>query len=145
MASNHVLPGAGGDVDITTDPARIDVDLVHRFLSESSYWAQGRSRDIVERSIRNSLCFSVLVDGRQVGFARVATDRAVFAYLMDVFILPEWRGRGLSKRLMQTILGHPDLQGLKLFLLRTSDAHGLYRQFGFEPIDRPENLMARTG
>jgi N-acetylglutamate synthase-like GNAT family acetyltransferase len=145
MASNHVLPGAGGDVDITTDPARIDVDLVHRFLSESSYWAQGRSRDIVERSIRNSLCFSVLVDGRQVGFARVATDRAVFAYLMDVFILPEWRGRGLSKRLMQTIVGHPDLQGLKLFLLRTSDAHGLYRQFGFEPIDRSENLMARTG
>jgi N-acetylglutamate synthase-like GNAT family acetyltransferase len=145
MASNHVLPGADGDVDITTDPGRVDVDLVHRFLSESSYWAQGRSRDIVERSIRNSLCFSVLVDGRQVGFARVATDRAVFAYLMDVFILPEWRGRGLSKRLMQTILGHPDLQGLKLFLLRTSDAHGLYRQFGFEPIDRPENLMARTG
>jgi N-acetylglutamate synthase-like GNAT family acetyltransferase len=130
------------DIEITTDPARIDVDLVHRFLSESSYWAQGRSRETVERSIRHSLCFSVFLDGQQVGFARVASDRAVFAYLMDVFILPAWRGRGLSKRLMRAILEHPELQGLKLFLLRTSDAHGLYAQFGFEPVERPENLMA---
>jgi N-acetylglutamate synthase-like GNAT family acetyltransferase len=131
------------NVEITTDRSRIDVEVVYRFLSESAYWALGRSRETVERSIAHSLCFSVLCDRQQVGFARVVTDRAVFAYLMDVFILPEWRGRGLSKRLMATILAHPDLQDLKLFLLRTGDAHGLYRQFGFEPVERPEELLAR--
>ena len=88
------------EVEITTDRSRIDVDVVHRFSSESSYWAMGRSRDTVERSIAHSLCFSVVRDGQQVGFARVVTDRAVFAYLMDLFILPERRGRDLSKRLM---------------------------------------------
>jgi GNAT superfamily N-acetyltransferase len=98
----------------------------------------------VERSIRHSLCFSVICGSEQVGFARVVSDRAVFAYLMDVFILPAWRGRGLSKRLLQAIIDHPELQGLKLFLLRTSDAHGLYAQFGFGPIERPEDLMARV-
>ena len=130
-------------VEITTDRARIDIDRVHQFLSESAYWALGRSRDTVERSIENSICFSVFLEGQQVGFARVVSDRAVFAYLMDLFILPPWRGRGLSKHLMRAILEHPDLQGLKLFL-RTSDAHGLYARFGFEPIDRPEDLMVRT-
>jgi len=133
------------NVEITTDRARIDVDRVHQFLSSSAYWALGRSREIVERSIEHSLCFSVIVEGEQAGFARVVSDRAVFGYLMDVFILPPWRGRGLSKQLMRAIVEHPDLQGLKLFLLRTSDAHGLYAQFGFEPIERPENLLARSG
>ena len=132
-----------GEVEITTDQSRVDVDVVHNFLSESAYWALGRPRATVERSIRNSLCFSVFCDGGQVGFARVVSDRAVFAYLMDVFILPPWRGQGLSKALMTAILAHPDLQGLKLFLLRTSDAHGLYAQFGFEPIDRADDLMVR--
>ena len=131
-------------VEITTDPARIDIDCVHRFLSESAYWALGRSRETVERSIAHSLCFSVLVGGRQAGFARVVSDRAVFAYLMDVFILPPWRGHGLSKELMRVILAHPDLQSLKVFLLRTSDAHGLYEQFGFRPIERPEDLLSRV-
>jgi len=133
------------NVEITTDRARIDVDRVHQFLSSAAYWALGRSREIVERSIEHSLCFSVIVEGEQAGFARVVSDRAVFGYLMDVFILPPWRGRGLSKQLMRAIVEHPDLQGLKLFLLRTSDAHGLYAQFGFEPIERPENLLARSG
>lgn len=133
------------NIQITTDRARIDVDRVHQFLSRSAYWALGRSREIVERSIEHSLCFSVIVDGEQAGFARVVSDHAVFAYLMDVFILPPWRGRGLSKQLMRAILDHPDLQGLKLFLLRTSDAHGLYAQFGFEPIERPQDLLARSG
>ena len=133
------------NVEITTDRARIDVDRVHQFLSSSAYWALGRSREIVERSIEHSLCFSVIVEGEQAGFARVVSDRAVFGYLMDVFILPPWRGRGLSKQLMRAIVEHPDLKGLKLFLLRTSDAHGLYAQFGFEPIERPENLLARSG
>jgi len=132
-----------GEVEITTDSSRVDVDVVHRFLSESAYWALGRSRRTVERSIRNSLCFSVFCDRQQVGFARVVSDRAVFAYLMDVFILPPWRGQGLSKKLMAAILAHPDLQGLTLFLLRTSDAHGLYAQFGFEPVERPGDLMVR--
>jgi len=132
-----------GEVEITTDQSRVDVDVVHNFLSQSAYWALGRPRATVERSIRNSLCFSVFCDGEQVGFARVVSDRAVFAYLMDVFILQPWRGQGLSKALMASILAHPDLQGLKLFLLRTSDAHGLYAQFGFEPIDRPDDLMVR--
>ena len=132
-----------GEVEITTDQSRVDVDVVYNFLSQSAYWALGRPRATVERSIRNSLCFSVFCDGEQVGFARVVSDRAVFAYLMDVFILPPWRGQGLSKALMASILAHPDLQGLKLFLLRTSDAHGLYAQFGFEPIDRADDLMVR--
>ena len=130
-------------VEITTDRTRIDIDRVHQFLSESAYWALGRSRETVERSIANSICFSVFWDREQVGFARVVTDRAVFGYVMDVFILPPWRGRGLSKRLMAAIVEHPDLQGLRLYL-RTSDAHDLYARFGFEPIDRPEDLMART-
>src|SRR3954468_16090711 len=130
-------------LEITADRARVDVDVVHRFLSASSYWARGRSRETVERSIRHSLCFSVFFDHQQVGFARVVSDCAVFAYLMDVFVLPPWRGKGLSKALMRTILAHPDLQDLTLFLLRTSDAHGLYEQFGFRPIARPEDLLAR--
>src|SRR5215204_1264499 len=117
------------NVEITTDPARVDIDRVHRFLSESAYWARGRSRETVKRSIEHSLCFSVIADRELVGFARVVTDRAVFAYLMDVFVLPEWRGRGLSKLLMRAILEHPELQSLQLFLLRTSDAHGLYARF----------------
>jgi N-acetylglutamate synthase-like GNAT family acetyltransferase len=128
--------------EISTDPARFDIDLIHRFLS-SSYWASGRSREVVERSIHHSLCFGVYGDAGQVGFARVITDRAVFAYLADVFILPDYRGRGLSKTLMRTILAHPDLQGLMVFLLRTRDAQGLYAQFGFEPIAKPEELMGR--
>jgi GNAT superfamily N-acetyltransferase len=129
------------EFEISTDPARLDVGLVHEFL-QTSYWAEGRRRSVVERSIRNSLCFGVYRAGRQVAFARVVSDRAVFAYLMDVFVLPEFRGRGISKALMRAILGHPDLQNLRLFLLRTRDAHGLYEQFGFRPLAEPDRLMA---
>jgi GNAT superfamily N-acetyltransferase len=128
--------------EISTDPARLDVDLIHRFLS-GSYWAAGRTREVVEQSIRHSLCFGVYGDGGQVGFARVISDRAVFAYLADVFILPGHRGQGLSKALIRTILAHPELQGLTVFLLRTRDAQGLYAQFGFQPIAHPEELMGR--
>jgi GNAT superfamily N-acetyltransferase len=130
-----------GEVEITTDQSRVDVDVVHNFLSQSAYWALGRPRATVERSIRNSLCFSVFCDGEQVGFARVVSDRAVFAYLMDVFVLPEYRGRGISKTLLRTILDHPDLQNLRLFLLVTRDAHGLYEKFGFRPLAAPEHVM----
>ena len=129
------------ELEISTDPARLDIDVIHRFL-ETSYWAKGRRRSVVERSIRNSLCFGVYIGGRQVAFARVVSDRAVFAYLMDVFVLPEFRGRGISKALMRSVLEHPDLQNLRVFLLATRDAHGLYAPFGFRSLAYPERWMA---
>ena len=134
---------------ISTDPTRLDLHLIHQFLSEHSYWARGIPRDVVARSISNSLCFGAYAlenadsDWRQVGFARVATDRATFAYLADVFVLPEHRGQGLSKRLMEAVLGHPDLQGLRRWLLATADAHELYRRFGFTGLAQPGNFMQR--
>ena len=132
----------GGKYEITADPERFDIDLIHSFLS-SSYWAEGRPRAVVEKSIRNSLCFGVFDGARQVAFARVITDRAVFGYLADVFVVPDYRGKGISKGLMAAILEHPDVKGLKVFLLRTRDAHGVYTQFGFAPIPNPEELMGR--
>jgi GNAT superfamily N-acetyltransferase len=129
------------DFEISTDPARLDIDVIHNFLV-TSYWANGRRRSVVERSIRNSLCFGVYLAGRQVAFARVVSDRAVFAYVMDVFVLPEFRGRGISKALMRSVLGHPDLQNLRVFLLATRDAHKLYAQFGFRSLASPERWMA---
>ena len=129
------------EFEISTDRARLDVALVHEFL-RTSYWAEGRRRSVVERSIEHSLCFGVYHLGRQVAFARVVSDRAVFAYLMDVFVVPEFRGRGISKALMRAVLDHPDLQNLRLFLLATRDAHGLYERFGFGPLAEPERMMA---
>ena len=140
FSTTSVLPG----YEISTDPARLDVDLIHRFLG-TSYWAEGRTRGIVERSIRGSLCFGVYeasIGAPQVAFARVITDQAVFGYLADVFVVPEFRGRGISKGLMEAIVQHPDLQTLKVFLLRTRDAHALYERFGFRPISRPQELMS---
>jgi GNAT superfamily N-acetyltransferase len=129
--------------EISTDPSRFDVDLIHHVLS-TSYWAEGRPREVVERSIRHSLCFGVYAEGAQVAFARVITDHAVFAYLADVFVVPERRGLGIATSLVQAILAHPDLQGLKVFLLRTRDAQGLYARLGFGPIARPEEMMVRS-
>lgn len=126
--------------EVSTDPTRLDLALIHRFLT-SSYWAKGRAPAIVKRSIAHSLCFGVYLDGRQVGFARVVTDRAVFAYLMDVFVLPEHRARGVGTSLIRAVLAHPELQGLRLFALRTRDAHGFYAQFGFGPLTQPESVM----
>jgi GNAT superfamily N-acetyltransferase len=133
-----------GKYEISTDPDRFDTELIHRFLS-TAYWAEGRPRDVVERSIRHSLCFGVFDGDRQIAFARVITDRAVFGYLADVFVIPEYRGRGISKGLMAAILEHPDVGGLKLLLLRTRDAHGLYERFGFTPIPQADELMVRYG
>lgn len=130
------------EYEISTDASRIDGAMVHDFLSRS-YWAAGRSREVVERSIQNSLCFGMYVGGRQVGFARVISDRAVFGYLADVFIIPEFQGKGLAKALIRTIVEHPDVRGLQVFLLRTRDAHGLYAKLGFRSIPRPEEMMAR--
>jgi GNAT superfamily N-acetyltransferase len=127
-------------VTISTDPARFDIDLIHNFLS-SSYWARNIPREVVEKCIRNSLSFGAFADGRQVGFARAVTDRATFAYLADVFVVREYRGRGISKLLLRAILDHPDLQGLRRLLLATRDAHGLYAKFGFKPLAEPELYM----
>lgn len=126
---------------ISTDKRKINVSYTHAFLSKESYWARNIPRSVVERSIEGSLCFSVLHGGEQVGFARVITDGATFAYLADVFIDAGHRGRGLSKRLMESILAHPSLQGLRRFLLATRDAHGLYRQFGFGPLTFTDRWM----
>ena len=131
----------GPEFEISTDPARLDIEVIHGFLRHS-YWAEGRKRSVVERSIKNSLCFGVYLAGRQVAFARVVSDRAVFAYLMDVFVIPEFQGRGISKALMRAVLDHPELQALRVFLLGTRDAHGLYAQFGFRPLTEPGNWMA---
>lgn len=129
-------------LEISTDPARLDLELIHRILA-SSYWASGRTREVIERSIRHSLCFGGYADGRQIAFARAITDRAVFAYLADVFVVPEYRGRGIGKALVGQIVAHPDLAGLRVFLLRTRDAHGLYARFGFEPLRNPEEMMGK--
>jgi GNAT superfamily N-acetyltransferase len=130
-----------GDALISDDRARLDRALIHRFLSERSYWAEGVPREVVERSIDHSLCFGVYQSSTQVGFARVVTDFATFAWLADVFILEDARGRGLSKKLVAAILAHPQLQGLRRFLLGTLDAHGLYAQFGFAPVKQVERFM----
>src|SRR5262245_27606905 len=130
------------DLEISTDPARIDVDMVHRFLT-TSYWAEGRSREVVERSIAHSISFGAYTAGCQIAFRRVVTDRAVFAYLADIFVVLEFRGCGVSKRLVRAMLDHPDLATVKGIHLRTRDAHGLYAQFVFTQLDNPDEMMVR--
>jgi GNAT superfamily N-acetyltransferase len=128
---------------ISTDKTALDVPLIHQFLSEHSTWAIGIPLAVVERAIDNSLCFGVYLEGRQVGFARVTTDCATFAYLADVFVVEQWRGQGIGKALVEAVLEHPDLQGLRRFMLATSDAHQLYARYGFTPPSRPATLMER--
>ena len=127
---------------ITCDPDRQDLDVIHGFLSQS-YWAKGIPRETVARSLKGSLCFALLHNGTQIGFARVISDGATIAYLGDVFVLPEFRGQGLSKWLMDCVTAHPDLQGLRRWILATSDAHGLYAQYGFTALKRPDIFMER--
>ena len=129
-----------GEFEISTDPARLDVPAVHEFL-KNSYWAKGIPVEVVRRSIGNSLCYGIYQGSTQVGFARVITDRATFCYLADVFVLEPYRGRGLSKWLMECIMGHPDLLGVRRWMLATQDAHGLYQQYGFTPLKTPERWM----
>ena len=125
---------------ISADKARMDIDVIHAYLSQS-YWSPGIPREVVERAVANSMCFGIFRAEEQVGFARVVTDRATFAYLADVFILESHRGKGLSKALMREIRAHPDLQGLRRWLLATRDAHDLYRKFGFKELGNPSRLM----
>jgi GNAT superfamily N-acetyltransferase len=120
---------------------RLQIGLIHEFLSEESYWARERTLEQTRTAIENSLCFGVYFGERQAGFARVVTDKATFAYLGDVFVLEEFRGRGVGKLLMEAIMAHPELQGLRRWILATRDAHGLYEQFGFTPLRHPERWM----
>jgi GNAT superfamily N-acetyltransferase len=129
-----------GEFLITTDAARVDVDAIHAYLTRS-YWAEGIPRTVVAMSIEDSLCFSLFDGTRQVGFARVITDRATFAYLCDVYVLETYQGRGLGKWLMRELLTHPDLQGLRRFVLVTRDAHGLYEPLGFRSPPDPARYM----
>ncbi len=123
---------------ISTDKSRLDVAMIHRYLSEESYWAKNIPRDLVDRSIEHSICFGAYDGDRQIGFARVVTDSATFAYVGDVFVLSPHRGRGVSKQLMQAIREHADLQRLRRWHLLTYDAHALYEQFGFHKLEKPE-------
>ena len=129
------------DYEISTDAYRLNVDVIHKFLAQDSYWSPGIPRSVVERAIENSLCFGVYHGATQAGFARVVTDKSTFALLADLFILKTHRGKGLSKWLMRCVVGHEDLQGLRRLLLLTSDAYGLYRQFGFEQLGNPSRFM----
>lgn len=136
-----------GDYEISTDPARLDMDVTHKFLSEEAYWSPGVPREIVERAIGNSMVFGVYhlgsMAGAQVGLARVVSDKATFAWICDVFVLPEQRGHGLGKWLMECVTSHPDLQGLRRWMLATRDAHALYKQYGFTDLHDATRFMER--
>jgi GNAT superfamily N-acetyltransferase len=134
------------DYEINTDKGRLDLALIHDFLSNRSYWAKDIPFELMKKAFDNSLCFGVYHQGKQAGFARVVTDFTTTAYLGDVFILEQYRGKGLAKLLMETIVKHPDLQGLRLWFLGTKDAHGLYERYGFKRVAGSafvERLMAR--
>jgi GNAT superfamily N-acetyltransferase len=132
-----------GDYIISTDQARLDLNLIQDFLSSSSYWATGRSLETVRRSIEYSLSFGLYMGKRQIGFARVVTDYATFAWLDDVFILDSFREEGLGKWLVEVIVAHPELQGFRRWTLTTKDAHELYRKFGFTELKHPERWMEK--
>jgi len=130
-----------GEFNISTDHSRLDVDAIHRFLSTDSYWAQNRTREQTERAIENSICFGAYSDERLVGFGRVVSDYATFAYVGDVFVIEEFRGRGLARLLMEAMLAHPDLQNLRRWVLATRDAHAVYSRHGFVQLAHPERWM----
>lgn len=130
------------EYEFTTETSRLDIDTIHGYLTQS-YWSPGVPREIVERAIHGSLCFAVFHQDKQIGFARVVSDKATFAYLADVFILEAHRGKGLSKQLLKFVFEHPELQGLRRFMLATRDAHGLYKQFGFTELGNPVRFMEK--
>lgn len=138
-----ISPTNDSSFQVSTDRTRLDVTMIHRFLSENSTWAVGIPRDVVEKSIETSLCFGGYLDGRQIAYARVVTDYATTAHLVDVFVLPEYRRNGYAKQMMRVVMEHPSLQGLRRFTLNTSDAHSLYERFGFTAPKKPEALMER--
>lgn len=129
---------------VSTDRAELDIPLIHAFLSREAYWSKGIPLETLERALASSLCFGGYVAAGQVAFARVVSDFATFGYLADVFVLPEYRGRGYGRVLMQAVMDHPQLQGLRRFMLVTRDAHRLYEQFGFTAPAKPEGIMERA-
>jgi GNAT superfamily N-acetyltransferase len=130
-----------GDFLISTDPGLLDLAVIHDFLANRSYWAPGIPLEVLRRAIDGSLCFGLYEHGRQIGLARIVTDRATFAWLCDVFVLEEYRGRGLSKWLMECVMNYPALQGLRRFILGTRDAHELYTRYGFKPLADPTRFL----
>ncbi len=143
--TSYELVSADGAFTLSTDAARLDFAVIHDFLANRSYWAKGTSRERVERAAAHSLCFGIYENGsgRQVAYARVVTDYTTLAYLCDVFVLEEFRGRGLSKWLMASLLAHTNIESPRRWLLATADAHGLYRPFGFEPLPTPERWLVK--
>ena len=133
-----------GEFSISTDRTRLQIDVIQKYLTEESYWARTRTREQTETAIKNSLPFGVYKGENLVGFARVVTDYATFAYLGDVFILEDFRGRGLSKWLMEVLINHPDLQGFRRWILATRDAHTLYEKFGFSALKHPDRWMEKA-
>lgn len=125
---------------ISTDKEKLQINVIHKFLS-TSYWAKNIPFEIVKQSINNSLCFGIYKEGTQIGFSRLITDYTTFAYLADVFVIEQYRGKGLSKWMMQQIIDYPELQGLRTWMLKTADAHGLYQQYGFDKPKFPERVM----
>jgi GNAT superfamily N-acetyltransferase len=128
-------------IEFSTDQDRLDVTMIQSFLANESYWVPGISRARVEKCIKHSLCFGVYLDGRQIGFARAVTDFVRYAHLLDVFVVPEFRGRGIGKLLIENILAHPELRTIERYTLGTQDAHGLYAQYGFTAPAKPERQM----
>lgn len=131
------------EIIISTDKEMLDISLIHNFLSTKSYWAMGRTKEEVQSSIENSICFGLYYQKKQIGFARVVTDKTIFAYLMDVFIVEDYRGKGLSKLLMNYIFEFPELKNMNTWFLGTRDAHNLYKQFGFTATEFPERYMIK--
>ncbi len=129
-------------IDISKDKSKLQIDVIHEFLT-NSYWGKGRTLEAVEKSIKHCVCFGVYLDEKQIGFARIATDYTVFAYIMDVFILEDYRGKGYSKQLIEAVTKDEALSACKIWMLKTADAHGLYKQFGFTELSSPEKVMER--
>ena len=129
-------------IKISTDKSLLDVNTIYNFITQA-YWAKGRTLQEVQKTIDNCLCFGAYLEGEQIGFARICTDYTVFAYIMDVFILPDYRGNGYSKLLMQRVFDEPELQSCTVWMLKTSDAHGLYQQYGFTELKHPEKVMEK--
>jgi len=138
-----VKPNNGSAIEITTELSRIDLDRVHAWLARKSYWAGEMPREVLDRAVRGSLCFAAIEGHATIGFARVISDRATFAYVSDVFVDRERRGIGIAKRILAAIVAHPELQGLRLWLLATADAHGLYARHGFTALATPQRYMER--
>ena len=139
----QIITEQKGDYLITTDKTKLNLKVIHNYLSNESYWSRNIPFEIVKASTENSLNFGLFFKEKQIGYARIVSDFATTAYLADVFVLKEFRGQGLSKWLMEIIMNHPDLQGLRRWILATKDAHGLYKQFGWKPMAAPERWMEK--